>query len=127
MSVSTTEVVPGAVNDLLKAYDLHHSGAESSQSQRTEAAPQASRPPENPASWPSDRRRMPAYREPSRDHRLVDRPAGQDTVESVMVTVMFVGVYVNSVSLYSSDNLAVLCEELGGDWAERDWANRSVK
>ena len=93
MSVSTTEVVPATVSDLLKAYDLHHSGVESSQSQRT-----APRQPENPPSWPSNRRRMPAYREPSRDHRLADRPAGQDTVEGVMVTVMFIGVYVNSVS-----------------------------
>ena len=100
MSVSTTEVVPAAVSGLLKAYDLHHSGAASSQSQRTEAAPQASRQPENPPSWPSNRRRMPAYREPSRDHRLADRPAGQDVVEGVIDTVMFIGVYVNSVSLH---------------------------
>jgi len=99
MSVSATEVVPTTVTDLLKAYDLHHTGTESSQSRRTKPAPQASRQSENPPSWPSNRRRMPAYRELSRGHRLADRPAGQDTVEGVVVTVMFIGVYVNSVSL----------------------------
>jgi hypothetical protein len=99
MSVSTTEVIPAAVNDLLKAYDLHHSGDENSQSQRAESASQRPHQPENPASWPSNRRRIPAYREPSQDHRFADRPAGRDNAESVFVTVMFIGTYVNSVSL----------------------------
>jgi hypothetical protein len=98
MSVSTTHVVSAAATDLLSAYDLHHSGADSLQSQRAEPAYQSPRQQGSPLSWPSNRRRMPNYREPSRDHRLVDRPAGQDTVEGVMVTIMFIGVYMNSVS-----------------------------
>ena len=100
MSFSTTEVGTAAVSDILRAYDLHHSGSETpeSQSQRARSAPQPTIQPENPHWWPSDRRRMPAYREASRDHRLADRPAGRDNVEGVMVTVMFLGVYLNSVS-----------------------------
>ena len=100
MPVSTTEVGTAAVSDLLRAYDLHHSGSETSepQSQRAQSAPQPTSQPENPHWWPSDRRGMPAYREASRDHLLADRPAGRDNVEGVMVTVMFLGVYLNSVS-----------------------------
>jgi hypothetical protein len=98
MSVSTTTTVSAGVRELLQAYDLHHSGTESSQSQNVEATTHPRRQPENRPSWPSNRRRMPPYREASRSHRLADRPAGETTAGGVLITVMFLGVYVDAVS-----------------------------
>lgn len=97
MSVSTTEVGSHAVRDLLKAYDLHHSGTEtsSSQQQAVTEPTEANSQQDNPHWWPTNRRRMPAYRKPRTDHRFADRPAGRDNAEGVLVTVMFLGVFMN--------------------------------
>jgi hypothetical protein len=103
MSISTTTTVPTGVNELLRAYDLHHSGTEISPSQNVDQVMQTRRQPENARPWPTDRRRMPEYREASRTHDLADRPAGETATEGVVASVMFLGVFVNSVSEFPSE------------------------
>ncbi len=116
MSTSTTtELLPGNVHQLLQAYNVHHTGQEEDEeaAQATIQQPQAS-PDPLPTAQPqqtypsgsqgrqddtySSRRRVPPYRETSRNHALSSRPAGLNQAEAVLVTVMFFGVYLQGVS-----------------------------
>lgn len=108
MSVATTTTVSAGVHELLRAYDLHHTGTGSSEPQHAEMTTRVRRQPESPPSWPSNRRRMPAYREASRSHNLADRPAGETTAEGVITSIMFLGVYLNAVSLLLRYDLGLL-------------------
>jgi hypothetical protein len=109
---STTETVSGSVRDLLQAYDVHHTGTEAEGPSDTQThtrrrqlqpdLPSTSRNAESPPTRdnPNDvssRRRVPPYRETSRDHDLSSRPGGRDGTEAAVVQVMFLGVYIQAV------------------------------
>lgn len=85
---------PRTIRETLRAYHVHETGVETSPAPR-QTASQHTVPSER--NWPSDWRRMPAYRETSRTHRVSDRAAGQDFVESGIVLTMFSGVWMMGV------------------------------
>ncbi|KEF61802.1 uncharacterized protein A1O9_03372 [Exophiala aquamarina CBS 119918] len=109
---STTETVNPSVHELLQAYNVHHTGTDEEvrlapqpsirrqqaqldspnvySSNRTSESPPAQIDPNDVSS----RRRVPPYRETSRDHDLSLRPGGRDSTEATIVQVMFVGVYI---------------------------------
>ena len=95
MSMTTTEIYPTTVREILQDYALHHSEETESSSR---IRPQDISDGREPLSWLYDRRRIPAYRSPSRNHSLSGRPAGRNPAESLMVVLVFLGVHINSVS-----------------------------
>jgi hypothetical protein len=89
---------PRTVRETLRTYDVLETGVETSSVPSPNASQQPVRSERN---WPSDWRRMPAYRETSRTHRISDRSAGQDLVESGFVVAMFSGVWMMGVRVLS--------------------------
>jgi hypothetical protein len=89
---------PRTVRETLRAYDVLETGVETSPIPSQNASQQAVQSERN---WPSDWRRMPAYRETSRTHRVSDRAAGQGLVESGIVLTMFSGVWMMGVRVLS--------------------------
>ena len=96
MSSTETLVDSSTLRETLRAYVVHETGEETA-SDQTSRQNAPARIVSDPA-WPSDWRRTPAYRETSRVHRILDRAAGTNAVESVMVVAMFAGVWVIGVS-----------------------------
>jgi hypothetical protein len=111
----TTETVGNSVHNLLQAYNVHHSGTEEEaeseaqldvrRSQPQLNSPAASShnrisdspPAQNNPDDVSSRRRVPPYRETSRDHDISQRVGGRDSTEAAVVQVMFFGVYITGV------------------------------
>ncbi|RHZ62435.1 uncharacterized protein CDV56_100060 [Aspergillus thermomutatus] len=79
---------------ILADYELHHSGSEEPQSSEREPVSQAAQA--QPANWPSNYRRMPAYRPVNRELDLSERPAGSNPAEFVFIQVMLHGVWLNA-------------------------------
>jgi hypothetical protein len=50
-----------------------------------------------PADWPTDHRRMPAYRPINRNLPFEERPGGSNPGEMVFIQVMLHGVWLNAV------------------------------
>ena len=105
-----------SLRGVLHAYDLHHSGTEDNRptellNGQLPTQPSIRIPSLQPAqqragdslSLGSDpnavstRRRVPPYRETSRNHSLSSRPAGQDAISEVIVPAMFFGVFIQQV------------------------------
>jgi len=107
MSVTTTDnvITHSTILQTLGDYELHHSGGPSRappanlRSDVVEAAHTA-----NPADWPTDHRRIPAYKPINRDLDRSQRPGGSNPVEQVFIYVMLHGV----------NNLAVRCPGIWG-------------
>ncbi len=122
MSTSTTtQVFGGTVHELLQAYNVHHTGHEEERppthirhprletsANAPEQEAQLIQHQDQPRALAS-RRRVPAYRATSREHALSSRPAGLNYVESTVVVVLFLGVYVIGVSLCNPDSLMPMC------------------
>lgn len=102
MSRTETVLEPTTILETLRVYDIHETGreevaeAESSGTHHGVEQLQSSTPSD--PNWPSDWRGMPPYRATSRTHRVSDRAAGQDAVESAFVITMFQGVWILGVS-----------------------------
>lgn len=109
MASTETVLEPTTLRETLRVYNVHESGQEEAdaearaenepsqqEQQRQESGQQDTRNADR--EWPSDWRRMPPYRESSRTHRVSDRAAGQDAVESAVVVTMFSGVWLLGVS-----------------------------
>lgn len=112
---STTETVGNSVYNLLQAYNVHHSGTEEEVGSETQSDVRRSQPQLNSSSVSShnriadspptqinpddvsSRRRVPPYRETSRDHDISQRVGGRDSTEAAVVQVMFFGVYITGV------------------------------
>lgn len=103
MSRTETVLEPTTILETLRVYDVHETGREetaeprSIQPQNDLEQPQSTTQPD--LNWPSDWRRMPPYRASSRTHRVSDRTAGQDAVESAIVVTMFHGVWLMGVRI----------------------------
>ena len=112
MSTSTTtQVFGGTVHELLQAYNVHHTGYEerlppqhllhprldTRENDSVQGEARFVQRQDQPLALES-RRRVPAYRVTSREHALSSRPAGLNYVESTVVVVLFLGVYINGVS-----------------------------
>ena len=100
MSSTETQLDPVTVRDTLRVFAVHETGSElapvTTPDQNRGDVEEPATPPPDP-NWPSDWRRMPAYRETSRTHRISDRPAGTNAAESGLVVAMFAGVWMIGV------------------------------
>lgn len=81
-----------ATLSILADYELRHTGSDESDE------PPAAVDTSQPANWPSDHRRVPAYRPINRDLDFNERSAGASTGEFVFIQVMLHGVWLNGVS-----------------------------
>lgn len=100
MSVTTTaNPLHYSLETVLTDYHLHHSEEEElDTSLNTHPAPTTSG--QNPSSWPTEHRRVPAYRPVNRELDQSERRVYLSGVEQVFVGVMFTGVFLESVSIH---------------------------
>ncbi|KAH7406222.1 hypothetical protein DE146DRAFT_651088 [Phaeosphaeria sp. MPI-PUGE-AT-0046c] len=95
MSVTTTaNPVHYSLETVLTDYHLHHSEEGLDTSLNAHPAPAASG--HNPSSWPTEHRRVPAYRPVNRELDQSERRVYLSGVERVFVGVMFTGVFLES-------------------------------
>ena len=101
---TTTQTSTSSLS-ILADYELHHSGSEVPQLPERVPVSHAAQP----ASWPSNYRRIPAYRPVDRELDQSERPAGSNPAEFVLIQVMLHGVWLNAVSIYAkSSNWIIL-------------------
>lgn len=97
---------PTSVRDILQVYHIHRTGEDTVWTGTSGWSVDAEFPANSRAQqWVSNYRRIPPFREPSRNHGYFSRPAGRDLVEGAFVVMMFSGVFVVSVSF----NPSALC------------------
>lgn len=97
MSVTTTSnPITHATAAVLRDYDLTHSSTDTEldTSLNSHPAPSSS----NPAHWPADHRRVPAYRPVNRELDQSERRVYQNPIERAFIATMFTGVFLESVS-----------------------------
>ncbi|EOD47419.1 hypothetical protein GTA08_BOTSDO01959 [Neofusicoccum parvum] len=121
MSVTTTEnrAYYNTVN-VLADYELHHSRADPS----TAAPPPNPNPApagvQNPDDWPTDRRRVPAYRPVQPDLDQSTRRVYQNPAERTFITIMFTGVRTNAGAAQlwrkTGGKLWDIRYKIGGEW-----------
>ncbi|GFF59086.1 hypothetical protein IFM46972_11289 [Aspergillus udagawae] len=90
-TATTTQTSTNSLS-ILADYELHHSGSEESQSSERAPLSQAAQP----ANWPSNYRRVPAYRPANHELDQSERPAGSNPGEFVFIQVMLHGVWLNA-------------------------------
>ena len=103
MSVRTAS----STTQVLEDYKIHLTGSSSRISSPNSNLDTSSHPvpvtisnqAENPPNWPDNYRRIPAYRPADRNRGPAEIPVGRSPGERVFITVMFMGVTFNSVSL----------------------------
>jgi len=97
MSVTTT-ANPATYNlqSVLADYDLHHT--EDTHDPRLNAHPEANTSAQNPSHWPTEHRRVPAYRPINTALDQSERRVYLNAGERVFIIVMFTGIYLESVS-----------------------------
>jgi len=94
MSATILENTRTTPVSVLVDYELHHSGQEE---HTPTTSSLSSAPTTQPPNWPSDHRRIPAYRPINRNLDFSQRPPGSNNVERVIITVMLHGVWLNAV------------------------------
>jgi hypothetical protein len=100
MSVTTTSNTQTYnLRATLADYDLHHTPATDplDTTLNVHPSPDCS-PNNNPPNWPTDERRVPPYRPINTELDQSERRVYQNGVERTFVTVMFTGVWLESVS-----------------------------
>ena len=142
MSTTTTTTVeagtpqsdPASLRELLRAYDIHQSGSDQ-QRHTADSYPHVELPTSRHVETTEQehleidgRRGIPAYRPVDPSANWTNRPASYSNAEAALVTVMFVGVYINGVRcrLYSSLPLIADVEILASEQAlaEYRWSNQ---
>lgn len=114
MSVTTTSnPLTYATAEVLRDYDLRHSSDELDTSLNSHPAPAS---PDNPAHWPGDHRRVPAYRPINTQLDQSERRVYLNPIERMFVATMFTGVFLQSVSCLSQMEskstrlMSIVCE-----------------
>jgi len=116
----TVQQLQGVLND----YTIRLTGDDSSSRHDGIESPNRVEVPsiENPPNWPRNHYRVPDYRPVNRDLDPEERPKGSNAAEFAFLTMMFTGVYLNSVSYFSTSQdelranvLAGGCEDMGKD------------
>lgn len=100
MSVTTTaNPVHYTLQATLADYDLHHSddNTEVDTSLNAHPSPESSTA-QNPSNWPSEHRRVPAYRPVNYELDQSERRVYLNGIERAFVATMFTGVLLQSVS-----------------------------
>ncbi|KAJ5662867.1 hypothetical protein N7507_003598 [Penicillium longicatenatum] len=116
MSTTTTTTTTATSLSVLADYELHHSGDE-----RSTSAP-APVNTSQPTDWPTDHRRMPAYRPANRNLDYNERTAGTGAGEYVFIQVMLHGVWLNAAASRlwrftgGRINDKIFHYEIGGEW-----------
>ncbi|KAF7173774.1 hypothetical protein CNMCM5623_006015 [Aspergillus felis] len=85
-TATTTQTSTNSLS-ILADYELHHSGSEEPQSSERARISQAAQP----TNWPSNYRRVPAYRPANHELDYSERPAGSNRGEFVFIQVMLHG------------------------------------
>ena len=101
MSVTTTSnPITYASAAVLRDYELTHSNEELDTSLNTHPAPapSATQQSNSPATWPSEHRRVPAYRPINTELDQSERRVYQNPIERAFIGTMFSGVFLQSVS-----------------------------
>jgi hypothetical protein len=100
MSVTTTaNPTVHTLQSVLADYDLHHTTADEAHDTSLNAHPAPSPTQQNPSDWPTEHRRVPAYRPVNTQLDQSERRVYQNGVERTFVIVMFTGVLIESVSI----------------------------
>ena len=96
MSSTTTQTLTAvSTQQILKDYELHHSGGSGSA-----PPPNANPPPprvQNPPTWDTEHHRVPPYRPVNRELDLSVRRVYTSNAERNFVSVMFTGVFLQAV------------------------------
>lgn len=102
MSVTTTaNPIHYQLEAVLADYDLHHT-EEHDPNLNAHPAPNSSssaQSQQNPSDWPTDHRRVPAYRPVNTELDQSERRVYLNGIEQAFVGVMFTGVFLESVSI----------------------------
>jgi SRSO17 transposase len=112
MSVTTTSnPVTYASAAVLRDYELTHSDEEALDTSLN-AHPAPPSQANNPADWPTDHRRVPAYRPVNTELDQSERRVYQNPIERAFIGTMFTGVFLQSVSLSSYITIIVRKRDL---------------
>ncbi|KAJ5414634.1 hypothetical protein N7509_001261 [Penicillium cosmopolitanum] len=91
MSTTTTTTTTASTLAVLADYEVHHSGSHQPD-QQTETVISS-----QPADWPTDHRRVPAYRPVQPNLSYTERPAGNGhPAEYAFIQIMLHGVWLNA-------------------------------
>ncbi len=100
-ATSTSNTVAQSVFHILADYDLHHSGNPerpvNAGSPRSHKSAEVEH--ETPENWPTNHRRVPAYRPVNVHLDRSLRPNGANGVEAMLIATMLNGVRLNAVSI----------------------------
>ncbi|KAL3471861.1 hypothetical protein BJX99DRAFT_16341 [Aspergillus californicus] len=100
--MSSTTTTTATTLSILADYELHHSGIEHSSNptqsngQTTSSTSSASAPQSQPLTWPTNYRRVPAYRPINRNLDQAERAAGANVPEYIFIQSMMHGVWLNA-------------------------------
>lgn len=115
MSVTTTSnPVTYASAAVLADYELTHSEEEFDPSLNVHPAPAQSS--HNPADWPTEHRRVPAYRPVNTELDQGQRRVYLNGIERAFVGTMFTGVFLESVSVFAKREAFTGCKHEYTDW-----------
>ncbi|PWY90704.1 hypothetical protein BO70DRAFT_306857 [Aspergillus heteromorphus CBS 117.55] len=115
MSTTTTTL------SILSDYEVHHTGADSQPQFQTQLPVPAPSPPQ-PANWPTNHRRIPAYRPVNRHLDYNERAAGGSLGEYVFIQTMLHGVWLNATVARlwrftgGRINDRIFQYKIGGEW-----------
>jgi hypothetical protein len=105
MSVTTTaNPLTHTLSTVLADYDLHHTDESHDTSLNAHPAPSETH---NPSDWPTEHRRVPAFRPVNTQLDQSERRVYQNGAERTFILVMFTGVFIESVSI---------CADGGWSW-----------
>ena len=99
MSVTTTaNPATYQTQAVLADYDLHHSNSGEPLDTTLNAHPSSAPNAQSPGDWPTEHRRVPAYRPVNTELDQNERRVYLNPIERAFVGVMFTGVFLESVS-----------------------------
>lgn len=110
MSVTTTaNPLTHQISAVLADYELRHSDGPEAVDTTLNTHPNPSSQTPNSSDWPTEHRRVPAYRAVNTELDQSERRVYQNAIERAFIGVMFTGVFLESVSL-----LCFVTERAGG-------------
>ncbi|KAH7402663.1 hypothetical protein BKA66DRAFT_449254 [Pyrenochaeta sp. MPI-SDFR-AT-0127] len=121
MSVTTTaNPLHYNLHATLADYELHHSSTTEDVDTSLNVHPNPSSQAQNPSDWPTEHRRVPAYRPVNRELDQSERRVYQNGIERAFIGVMFTGVFLQSTaSKVWRESLGRVWNvgyKLGGEW-----------
>ncbi|CAI7650105.1 unnamed protein product [Penicillium manginii] len=119
-TTATTTITSANTLAVLADYEVHHSGSQQPPQQAEQTEPVTS---SQPADWPTDHRRVPAYRPVQQNLSYVERPAGNGhPAEYAFIQIMLHGVWLNAsvARLWrftgGKINDKIFHYDVGGEW-----------